>query len=60
VEGATLGNIMIQAMAMGRIRDLEEGRGLVKQSCPVNSYIPLQEPDHTSERYEQFLKLKQL
>ena len=59
VEGATLGNIMIQAIAMGRIRDLEEGRGLVKQSCPAKSYVPLQEPDRTSERYENFLKLKQ-
>ncbi|MCK4989890.1 MAG: rhamnulokinase, partial [Bacteroidales bacterium] len=38
VEGATLGNILIQAIAMGRIKNLAEGRELVKKSCRVKTY----------------------
>ena len=59
VEGATLGNIIIQAITMGKIKNLEEGRGLVKQCCPVKSYQPKEGSSRTAERYENFLKLKQ-
>ncbi|MCP4310166.1 MAG: rhamnulokinase [Bacteroidetes bacterium] len=59
VEGATLGNIIIQAIAMGRIRDLEEGRRLVKQCSPLKSFLPGEESSNTAERYELYMKLKQ-
>ncbi len=58
VEGATLGNILIQALAMGRIDNLEEGRNLVKKCYPVKAYSPLTESDRTSLRYKKFLSLK--
>ncbi len=59
VEGATLGNILIQALAMGRIEYLEEGRSLVKKCYPVKSYMPLAESSRTTQRYDKFLSLKQ-
>ena len=59
VEGATLGNILIQALAMGRIESLEEGRSLVKKCCPVKAYTPLSESGPTLDRYKKFLNLKQ-
>ena len=59
VEGATLGNILIQALAMGRIETLEEGRSLVKKCYPVKTYAPLAESSHSLERYKKFLFLKQ-
>jgi rhamnulokinase len=59
VEGATLGNILIQALAVGKIKTLEEGRSLVKQSSPLKTYKPLTESNRTSVRYERFLTLKQ-
>jgi len=40
VEGAGIGNIMIQAIAMGYIKDLEEGRRIVKQSFECRDYVP--------------------
>lgn len=58
VEGATLGNIIIQALAMGRIENLEEGRNLVRQSCLVKTYRPMEESDRTAKWYKRFLKLK--
>ena len=60
VEGATLGNILIQAIAMGRIKNLAEGRELVKHSCPLKTYHPEKQPSTTKERYENFLNLKEL
>ena len=60
VEGATLGNILIQAIAMGRIKNLAEGRELVKQSCPLKTYHPEKQPSSVMERYEKFLNLKKI
>ncbi len=59
VEGATLGNILIQAMAMGRIENLLEGRELVKKSFTGKSYHPEKAPANAKERYEKFLSLKE-
>lgn len=59
VEGATLGNILFQALAMGKIKNLTEGRKLVKQYCPLKTYEPLPESMHTTQRYRKFLSLKQ-
>ena len=59
VEGAILGNIMVQGIAMGRIESLQKGRELVRQSCSLKRYKPLDEQDQTEERYHRFLKLKE-
>jgi len=56
VEGATLGNIMIQAIAMGRIKNLDEGRELLRLSCELKSFHP--EKLEAGERYERFKQLK--
>ncbi len=60
VEGATLGNILIQAMAMGEIGTLQEGRELVKRSYPGKTYHPEKEPPGTENRYTQFLRFKDI
>ena len=60
VEGATLGNILVQALAMGRISSLQEGRELVKRSYPGKTYFPEEVPDGTEKRYKQFLGLKDI
>ncbi|MFO7934075.1 MAG: rhamnulokinase family protein [Bacteroidales bacterium] len=57
VEGATLGNILIQGLAMGRINNLTEGRKLVRQACSLRIYQPGDAPDMT--RYRAFLKMKE-
>ncbi len=58
VEGATLGNILIQALAMGRIRNIAEGRDLIRRSCQLKRYQPAADLEHTSKRYLKFLQLK--
>jgi len=57
VEVTAVGNILVQAMAFGRISSLEELRGVVRRSFSLDLY----EPQHTSdwdEAYERFIKLK--
>lgn len=58
VEGAAMGNVIIQAIAMGKIETLQEGRDLVKQSCRVRRYRPGASLPGLEERYRKYLTLK--
>ncbi len=58
VEGATLGNMMVQAMAMGKISGLDQGRKLIRQSFPVKQYLSGQRVEDKRRGYEQYLNLK--
>ena len=40
VEGAALGNLLMQAMAMGEIKDLAQAREVVRESVSVEAYEP--------------------
>jgi len=58
VEGAAMGNAIIQGIAMGKIRNLQKGRDLVKKSCKVKKYQAGTAIPRTEERYSLYLKLK--
>ena len=58
VEGATMGNIVIQGIALGKIRNLKEGRALVRQSCRVKKYSPGSLTTGLEMRYKKYLTLK--
>jgi sugar (pentulose or hexulose) kinase len=40
VEATALGNIMMQAIATGQIKTIEQGRNLVAGSIEMNTYMP--------------------
>jgi rhamnulokinase len=57
VEATAIGNILVQAKAMGTVKSHTELRDIVKQSFPLIAY----EPHHTTnwdEMYEHFLRIK--
>jgi len=57
VEATAIGNILVQALALGHVATLAEGRDLVRRSFQVETY----EPRHTAvwdAAYERYLKLK--
>lgn len=58
VEGASMGNVLIQAIAMGAISDLQTGRELVKRSCPVREYEGKALSTNLEERYRTYLTIK--
>lgn len=58
VEGAAMGNVIIQGIAMGRIKDLQAGRKLVKSSCQVKKYNPGGDISGILDRYSLYLRLK--
>jgi rhamnulokinase len=58
VEGASMGNMMIQGIAMGKIANLKEGRKLVKESCQVQTYTPGSLTVNLETRYRKYLTLK--
>ncbi len=56
IEGAAMGNLLTQAMALGDIADLDQLRQVVRNSETVNTW----EPHHTQaweEAYQKLLKL---
>ena len=53
VEGAAIGNLLAQAMALGDITTMDELRAVVRRSEAVNTY----EPHHTPEWEAAYQKL---
>jgi rhamnulokinase len=58
VEGAAMGNVLIQGMAMGKIKSIQAGRDLVRRSCQVKRYRPETLLSITKKRYKTYLALK--
>ncbi|MDF1575403.1 MAG: FGGY family carbohydrate kinase [Bacteroidales bacterium] len=58
VEGAAMGNLIIQGIAMGKLGDLQEGRDLVKKSCRLKRYRPGAILPRAEQRYNLYLSLK--
>ncbi len=58
VEGATIGNMLIQGMAAGAVKNLEEARQIVRNSFDVRVYQPDPANRSSEERFEYFKKLK--
>lgn len=58
VEGAAMGNVLVQGIAMGKIKDLQAGRELVKRSCRVKRYQPGTPLPMLEDRYGKYLTLK--
>ena len=40
IEATAIGNIMAQAIAAGQISSLDEGREIVKNSFPTDTFLP--------------------
>ena len=56
VEGAAIGNLLAQAMALGAVKDIDDLRRIVKNSVTVTEY----KPNHTvqwDKAYDLLLKL---
>ncbi|MCK5462016.1 MAG: hypothetical protein KAI95_03335, partial [Bacteroidales bacterium] len=57
VEAATIGNILVQAMAMGVLPGLQEARKLVKESQAVQTFVPDPSDSMDQATYRKFLNL---
>jgi rhamnulokinase len=56
VEGATIGNILVQAIALKVISSIEEGREIVRNSFEIKEYTPRPD-DETDKIYERYRKI---
>ena len=56
VEATALGNALVQAIGLGLLGSLEEGREVVRRSFTINTYTPV-EPQGSDEPYSRFLPL---
>jgi len=56
VEATAIGNIMVQAIALGCLPSIAEGRKMIRQSFDLVEYQP-QEQDAWDEAYQRFVKI---
>jgi rhamnulokinase len=55
VEASALGNICAQMIAMGEIAGLDEARALIRQSFPIDEYLPHEEiPEQVWKQFKQY------
>jgi rhamnulokinase len=57
VEATAIGNVLVQAIALGHLADLSEARALVRRSFEVESYEP-KDLAAWDEAYERYLTLR--
>ena len=58
VEAATYGNIITQAIALGKVKNLEEGRRIIKNSVSPKRYTPSLKQEEKEEIFKRYLSLK--
>ncbi len=56
VEGAAIGNLLAQAMALGAVKDIDDLRRVVRNSEDVHEYTPNHTPEW-EDAYQRLLKL---
>jgi rhamnulokinase len=56
VEATAIGNVLVQALALGHISSLAEGRALVRRSFELATFEP-QDTAAWDEAYQRYLKL---
>lgn len=56
-EGTAVGNLMVQAMGQGIIKDMSEALPIIKEAFPIKTYAPTSE-GNWDNAYEHFQKLK--
>ena len=57
VEATALGNCLVQAMALGHIRNLAEVREVVRRSVDIETYEPCKERGVWEEAYDKFKRI---
>jgi rhamnulokinase len=59
IEATSIGNILMQMLAIGQISSLNEGRDVVRRSFPVETYRP-QDAEQWAEAYGRFLSILEM
>jgi hypothetical protein len=57
VEATAIGNVMVQALACGRVGSLEEIRTVVRRSFEASTYEPVGSADDYSGLRERFSRI---
>jgi rhamnulokinase len=55
IEATAIGNLLVQAIAAGDLKNIAEGRELVRRSFPQTEWLPRRDA-HWDQAYEQFQK----
>ena len=56
-EGTVIGNLLMQAKALGAIETIPELRGIVEASFPTRTFLPETDGKAWDEAYQKYLKM---
>ena len=56
-EGTVIGNLLVQAMALGEVADMAELRRVVEASFPTETYLPESDGKAWDEAYAKYLEM---
>ena len=56
-EGTVIGNLLVQAQALGAVGDIWDLRRVVEASFPTETFLPETDGKAWDEAYERYLKL---
>ena len=57
IEATIIGNVIMQAVGLGHIKDLEEARQIIRNSFDLETYTP-QQSELWDRQFDRFMKLK--
>ena len=57
IEATIIGNVVMQAVGLGHIKDLKEARQIIRNSFDLETYTP-QQSDLWDRQFDRFMKLK--
>jgi rhamnulokinase len=57
IEATIIGNVVMQAVGLGHIKNLEEARQIIRNSFDLETYTP-QQSDLWDRQFDRFMKLK--
>lgn len=56
VEATAIGNLLVQAIALGEIKDMSEARDIIRRSFPTEEYLP-KDNELWDEAYQKYTKI---
>ena len=59
IEATALGNIMLQLIALGEIKDIEEGRRIIENTEKIKYFDPKGNKEEWDKAYERFVNIKE-
>ncbi len=57
IEATAIGNLLVQLIAIGEVKDIKQGRSMISHSFPTVEYTPQNRSNNHKSAYQRYIKL---